>query len=74
MTDEQLKIHLREMNGGIIPNLGRNPSRVETINALLDDAAKGMSFYDEQNWWVAKQVWKHDADKVIMHADLSTLS
>ena len=44
MTDAQLKIHLRELNGGIAPNLGRNPSRVEIINVPLDHAAKEMTF------------------------------
>ena len=41
---------------------------------LLDHAAKGMSAYDEHEWWVAKQVLKHDVDKLIMHVDLSTFS
>jgi hypothetical protein len=74
MTDAQLKIYLRELNRGTLPNLGKTPSRGDIIKVLLDHAAKGMSFYDEHQWWVAKQVMKRDEDRIIMHVDIPTLN
>ena len=74
LTNAQLIIYLRELNGGIVPNLGKNPSRSEIIKSLLDSAATGMSHYDEHHWWVAKQVIRHDADRFIMQVDTPTLA
>ena len=74
MTDVQLKIYLRELNGGIVPNLGKDLSRSDIIQKLLDIAATGTSFYYKHFWWVAKQVLKHEADRLIMHVDMPTLN
>jgi hypothetical protein len=74
ITDAQLMIYLRELNGGIVPNLGKNPSRSDIIKLSLDSAASGMSFYDEHYCWVAKQVIKHDVDRITMHVDTPTLN
>jgi hypothetical protein len=74
MTDAQLKIYLRELNRGTLPNLGENPSRGDIIKVLLDHLAKRMSYYDEYQWWVAKQVMKRDEDRIIMHVDIPTLN
>ena len=57
----------------IVPYLGKNRSRAEIITVLLVYAAKGMACYDEHEWWVAKQVMKHDTDALIMHVDIESL-
>ena len=74
MPRAQLKIYLGELNGGTVPNLDKDPSRSDINKVLLDSAATGISFYDEHFWWVAKQVMKHDADRIIMHVDIPTLN
>ena len=58
VNDAQLKVYILELNGGIIPNLGNNPTRSDIIQQVLDIAATSMSYYDEHFWLVAKHVLK----------------
>ena len=47
ITNAQLKIYLRELHEGMIPELGKNPTRSDIIKILLDLAANEMSLYSD---------------------------